>query len=383
VVTRNVLLLTGSIAAIGANALVLSPIAGAVAGSFDGVDAPGVMTAMAVYGLATAAGALLLAPAIDRIGAGRALLRALLLLVVALALSAAAPSLALLCLAQGLAGLAAGTALPAVYALSAQVAPKGRESETLGLVLTGWTLSLVAGVSLSALVADLAHWRAVFAALSLAAAGLALALARVREPGALPAAGRPSTPLTALRVPGIGAALLAVASYMTAFYGLYAYLGAHLGGALGVSTGLIGLAPLAYGLGFGIALPLDRLIDRHGAPAAAPLAFAALALVYLALAASADSAVLLTALALAWGLANHLGLNLIVGRLTALDPRQRGTVMGLYSAVTYLAVTLGALAYRPVFEQLGFAACALLSAACIAPALAAALGRARTVPEAW
>ncbi len=51
-------------------------------------------------------------------------------------------------------------ALPATYALATAVAPRGRGAETLGRVLTGWSLSLVAGVPLSAYVASALSWRA-------------------------------------------------------------------------------------------------------------------------------------------------------------------------------------------------------------------------------
>lgn len=367
-ITRNVLLLTGSIAIIGANSLVLSPIASSVAKSFN-AEASSVMIASAVYGLATAASALTLASLVDRIGAERVLLRALLILIVAMAGTALSPGLSWLCLAQALAGLAAGTALPAIYTLAAQVAEKGRESETLGMVLTGWTLSLVAGVSLSAALADFLHWRAVFSTLAVASVALTVAIARSRDWGTRAQAAISTSPFTALRVPGIVPALLNVAAYMTAFYGLYSYLGPHLGVALRLPTAFAGLATFAYGVGFGVAAPLGRLIDRYGTLTAASAAFASLALTYLGMAVASSHAFILLAGCVVWGLANHIGLNLLVRRLTELDPSQRGAIMGLYSAITYLCVFIGALAYRPLFEQFGFMACALLSVACVLPAL--------------
>lgn len=369
----KLLILAGAIAVVGANSLALSPIAPAVAASFPGAAAPDVMTAAGVYGLATAVSALVLAPAIDRIGQQPALGRALLALIAAFLISAAAPNLRVLCIAQALAGLAAGFALPAVYALAVLVAEKGQESRTLGLVLTGWTVSMVGGVSLAAVVADAAHWRAVFVGLALGAAALALAIRR----GAAWAPDRPtdvpSSPLTALRVPRIVPVLLTVAAYMTAFYGLYSYLGAHLADALHVPTAAAGLASLAYGLGFGVAVFGDRWLDRYGAAACSPWAFLGLLLVYAALAAASMQAAALIGLCLAWGVANHIGLNLMVGRLAALDPAQRGAIMGLYSAVTYSAVSVGALLYRPLYEHAGFAVCAAVSAAFIVPVWGASL----------
>ncbi len=362
-------LLTLSVAIVGSNALVLSPISGSVAQSFVGTDPAAVMTASAVYGLSTAVSALTLAPRADRTGAEAMLRRSLAVLVLALGASAAAPAFWMLCLAQALAGLAAGTALPAAYALAVQVAPKGRESTTLGIVLTGWTLSLVAGVSLSAVLADMVSWRGVYWTLAGLCAVTVLLVSRADDWGHRAASDFATSPFTALRVPGIGPILIVCAAYMVAFYGLYGYLGAHLQGSLGRSTALTGLAPLAYGLGFGVAAPLDRMIDRFGARGVSLYVFSALAAVYLAMAVFAASFSGLVVLCFAWGLANHLGLNLIVGRLTALDERQRGAVMGLYSATTYVCLFAGTVAFRSLFETYGFAVCAAASALCIVPAL--------------
>lgn len=378
--------LAGAIAVIGANSLALSPIAGAVAGSFPGEDAAGVMRSAAGYGLATALSALVLAPLIDRIGQRVALVRALATLVVALVGAALAPNLWVFGLAQALAGLAAGCALPAVYALSAQVAPEGRENETLGVVLVGWTVSLVVGGSVSALVADAMHWRLVFVALALVAGWAALGLRRDEGWPLRPLRTAAGMPFSALRLPGIASSLLLVATYMTAFYGLYTYLGPHLTEQLGWSTALAGLAPVAYGLGFGAAAFADRFLDRWGAAVAAPFVFLALGLVYVALAEAAADGWTLVALCLAWGLANHVGVNLIISRLIALAPARSGAVMGLYSTVTYLAVFAGAASYQPLFRSAGFAWCAFASAGCVTVALAVAILQPRpgtTMEEPW
>ncbi|MQW93883.1 MFS transporter, partial [Sinorhizobium fredii] len=153
--------LTVCIGVIGSNSLALGPIAPEVARSL-GADVPAVMTASAAFGLGTAASAVFLGRLIDRHGPRRMLAAALLLLAAGLAGSAFAPALPLLVAAQLVVGIAAGIALPAIYTLASVIAPAGRESETIGLVLTGWTLSMVAGVPLSAAIADFAGWRTVY-----------------------------------------------------------------------------------------------------------------------------------------------------------------------------------------------------------------------------
>ena len=363
----TIYLLTATVGVIGANSLVLSPIAGAV-GAQLGTAPQNVMVASAAFGLGTALSALLLAPQVDRIGPSRALVRALILFCGAVLGSALAPALWALTLAQSLAGLGAGLALPAAYALAAHIAPPGREAQTLGTVLTGWTLSLVAGVALSALLAELIDWRAVYGTLSTLAALLALLLSRTID--APRKSGGPATsPLTALSVPGIGRALLVAVAFMLAFYGYYSFLGAHVQGVLGYSTAAAGLMPLSYGIGFGLAVRLDPWLDQAGPARAALPVFGAITVIYLALGAAAPFYPALLALSFVWGAMQHLGLTLIVGRMIALEPQQRGAILGLNSCVTYLCVFAGALLFRPIFETLGYGACAIVAALCLSIAV--------------
>ena len=364
-----ILLLLSSIGVVGANSLVLSPIAADVAGSFAGTSATDVMLAAAAYGAGTALSALVLAPKADQIGLGRSLLWALVALGVSLCISAAAPLVWVLIAAQGAAGLAAGVALPSIYGLCAEIAEKGRESQTLGKVLTGWTVSLIIGVTLSSMLSDWVSWRAVFFLLSLVAALLAVLLTRSgrAQPESRARKMSPS-PLKAMRIKGLPSLLLMVSAYMVAFYGAYAFIGTHLTEKLDTSTTIAGLAALSYGIGFSAAIPLDRFIDQYGEVKAAPLIFITLTVAYCGLAIVSETAASVIVLCALWGAANHLGLNLVVGALTALQPSQRATILGLYSAVTYVAMCAGTIAYKPLFEANGFMWCALLSALCILPA---------------
>ena len=367
--------LTGCVALIGSNSLALSPIAPAVAADFS-TGVAQIMMAAAAYGLGTAGGALLLARHIDRLGAQRVLFLALGVFGLALLVAAAALQPWQLILSQGAAGLAAGVALPAIYARATEVAPPGRAGETIGFVLTGWTLSMVAGVSLSAVLADILHWRGVFGLLAVLALIAAAALAR-RAPPPQPAMGPAPSPWRALRLPGAGRLLVICATYMTAFYGVYAYLGDHVVAGLQFSTAAAGVIALSYGLGFGLAALLDGVIDRVGPAKAMPPAFLAIAAVYVLLGLSSDSYVALAAVALVWGLLNHFGLNVLILRLTACAPAQRGTLMGLNSAVTYLCVTLGTLSFAPLYQGGGFALAAGVAALlCTAGALLSYFGKA-------
>jgi DHA1 family inner membrane transport protein len=364
--------LTACIGVIGSNSLALGPIAPEVAQSL-GADVPAVMTASAAFGLGTAASAVFLGFLIDRYGPRRMLAAALLLLVAGLAGSAAAPSLGLLVTGQFIVGVAAGIALPSIYTLASVIAPAGRESETIGLVLTGWTLSMVAGVPLSAAIADFAGWRTVYVVVTAATltACAAVQLAPVREE----TMGKATSPLAALGIRGATPLLLACAAFMAAFYGVYAYIGDHLHARLGLPVSANGLIAVSYGLGFGGAAFLDRLIDRFGAGRLLPIIFLAVAGVYVSMAAASASYPAMLAVVFLWGLANHFGLNVLIMRLTALDPARRGAIMGLNSGVTYLALFAGTIGFGAVYAEsvffiLPLAAAGLMLAAAISAVLA-------------
>ena len=279
------------------------------------------------------------------------------------AATAMAPGIVGLIAAQSLAGLAAGVGLPAIYAFAAQIAPDGQESKILGRVLVGWTLSLVAGVSLSSLLADIAHWRLVFALLAGLTALCCLVVFRTAtQPHARPQ-GPVRFPLAAFTLSGVKPLLAICFAFMTAFYGAYAFIGDHIHEALGLPIRAGGLIAISYGTGFALASLGDGLIDRIGIRRIMPWSMALIALAYAVMGTAAGSFPALIALAACWGAANHFGLNVIVGGLSALHPEKRGIVLGLNSAVTYLAAFAGAVAFGPLYESHGFQALCLLSSA--------------------
>ncbi|MGQ3031454.1 MAG: MFS transporter, partial [Ferrovibrionaceae bacterium] len=147
-----VLALALGIAAIGSNSLLLSPLLPQVATSL-GTTPLRVSWASAAYGGATALSAFFLAPRIDGLGLRRAVMLGLAALIAATAGAALSPHWLWLVAAQALAGLGAGIALPATYALASVVALPGQEAKTVGRVLSGWAVSLVAGIPIAAFIA--------------------------------------------------------------------------------------------------------------------------------------------------------------------------------------------------------------------------------------
>jgi predicted MFS family arabinose efflux permease len=341
--------------------MALSPIVSTVAADLSAAPAQAVQ-ATAAFGFATMGSALFLAPRADVIGADRALAQALNVQIVALALTMLAPGIWWLIAAQ------------ALYGLAPQMAKPGEESRAVGLVLSGWVLALTAGVAGAGFVAEYLGWRTVYALFLIFAVVLRTALLRVPLTAARGHA--PTSPLTALKVPGIGRGLFAGLCLMLSFYGTYAFLGAHVGDALGRGSDGAGVVTLIYGAGFGLSLFLDRPLARLPQGLTGALALGGLALVYVGMAMTGAAYAALLILALLWGIVQHAGLNFVVSRLAALDARQRGAIMGLNSAMTYVGVTGGAMLFRLPYEAGGLAACAIWSAAiALAGAVEAAVPR--------
>jgi predicted MFS family arabinose efflux permease len=358
-----------AVSVVGSNGLALSPILSDVARSFS-TSALTISTAISAYGAATAASAFFLAARIDRIGIRRSLLGAMVALIAALALSASAPHWIVLTLAQALAGAAAGVILPAAYGSASLVAPPGQEARTLGRVIAGWSVSLVAGVPLSALISDAVGWRATYGVLALCAAIALMGLRKLPERRALkPAPLRLSRLLAPLSYRDVPILLLGCLAFSSAFYGVYAFLADHVRTLLGLSAGQVGFIAFAYGAGFLVAgIAGAPLIERVGPRRALPLALGVIALVYLALLPAAHALAAVLAIAALWGAASQLSLNLLVLLLARARPEERGAVLGLNTCTTYLGASVGTAVAGTLYTHAGFDTLGLCASAAVGTA---------------
>ncbi|MEM7259979.1 MAG: MFS transporter [Pseudomonadota bacterium] len=374
-VLKSTLLLLATVAIVGANSLSLGPIAPGIAADLN-APLSAVLAASAAYGIGTAASAFLLAPAIDRIGVKTCLLRSVLVLFVAFGLSTLANGSEWLTGAQLLAGIGAGVALPATYACVPAIAPPRAQSQAMGIVLTGWTISMVAGVGLAAVAADYISWRVVYAVLCTLCGFIALGIARSELPNQ-PTQKKAGAQLDAIRVPGAALLLSVVGCYMVAFYGVYNYLGDHVVSTLQRPLSANAWISICYGVGFGLAATADKMIDKLTGSAAymsrlPTLAMGVLAVVYLLLAAINGNYTALLATALIWGMVNHLVLNILLGALNRVDPSSRGSILGLYSCITYVALSVATLGYGVIYSHSALALLCLVSTVlCLAGAVLA------------
>ncbi|MBO6580433.1 MAG: MFS transporter [Thalassospira sp.] len=348
----KVLALLGAVLLVGANSFVLSPILSEVASGLS-TQTYHVAWAISAFGAATALSALTLAGMIDRMSVGRVLGGAALLLAVAQVSSGLSQHWVWLCLSQALADVRI-THLPGSYATVTATAPKGREAARLGVVLTGWALSLVVAVPAAAFITEQFGWRMVYflmAGLSVLVAGiLVMLLSDVR--GGM---STRTSPLRAFRLPGVWQLLAVMLVYMTAFYGCFAFFGVGVRTAFDLSAQGSGMFVMAYGVGFGVMLGVISPKITRGYLC---LVLIAIATSYGTWGLTLQSQISAMAGTAIWGMLNQLGLNAMVVSLNRQASDARGAVMGLNSAVTYSAVFAGPMIMGPIYAGFGFAAVA-------------------------
>ncbi|MGB3555124.1 MAG: MFS transporter, partial [Jannaschia sp.] len=249
-----------------------------------------------------------------------------------------------------------------------QVGTKAEGARILGRVLTGWSVSLVAGVPLSALIAERFGWKASFVVLDgMVLLGL-VGFLRMPEKGSgqqgqtrIPS----RSPIRAFGIHGVAPLLTVQFLFMTAFYGTYAFFGDHLRSSLDLSAGFAGLVVLFYGIGFGLAALGDGIVDRIGPARVLPAALGFVALAYATMPLTATALVGAFLAACLWGFSNHFVLNVLVLRLSDVAGDARGAVLGLNTAITYCGALVGPLALGAVYAGAGFGWLALGAAGCV------------------
>lgn len=386
---RHLPVLTAGVVAVGAQSFLLAPLLPDLAASLSATPTE-IGRALAAYGVGVVAVAVLLGSRLDRVPRVTALTAGTLALALSSAVSALAPNWEVLAGAQVVAGIGAGVVLPTTYAFAAELAAPGAAARATGRVLLGWSVALVAGVPVATVLADAVGWRGVLGALAvLACAQAVLVRTLPARPDAAPGGGTAahrSRPWhtghdrgagvgsgaraglgQAVRTPGVLPLLVGTLAFMSAFYAVFGFAGAeirllHGGGATGA-----GLLALAYGLGFGVGAAADRFADRTGLGVAPVLAV--LAVVYLLLGATVGSLPALLAVAVVWGLVNHIALTLLVSRLAAAAPGARGAVLALNSGATYGGAAVAGLGAGPLYEAAGLGWVAVAAAVVVALAV--------------
>lgn len=343
-----------AVAVVASNSLVLSPILMDVATSL-GSTSIAISRAVAVYGAGTMLSALLLAPHIDRLGASRALRFGLLILAAALMCSACATNTLMLMGAQAFAGLSAGIILPASYALATLYAGPKDHSRSLGKVLFGWSLAFVCGIPGLTLISELFVWRFTYLILFGIAIFVVFEIRSAPEFRHRPANGSVGAGiLNALTYRNVLVLLAVCLCFTTAFYGVFAFLADQVRQGLAISASAAGAIILAFGIGFAAGTAATCLVDKIGARRLLPIALLMNATIYGLMAIAGRDYLATLVIVILWGAITNASLNMIVLLLSQVSCAEKGRILGLNTATTYLGATFGVSVAGILCESLGF-----------------------------
>ena len=127
---------------------------------------------VASYSFSAAVAGLLMAPVVDRFERKRFLLGIFIAFAVATLLCALSPGFVTLLVARGLAGIFGGMMGAMVHTIVADAIPFERRAKATGYVATAFSVSSIAGVPLSLLMADAMGWQAPFLFITVLSAAL-------------------------------------------------------------------------------------------------------------------------------------------------------------------------------------------------------------------
>ncbi|MFJ9774029.1 MFS transporter [Kitasatospora sp. NPDC101157] len=371
----TVLTLMAGIFAVGSEELVVSPLLVDVARSFD-TSVSVTALSVSIYGIATAAGALLFAPLGDRVSRRLALTVGMATFLVGTVLCAFAGALEVFFAGRALAGLATGAFVPTAYAFVGDRVRYEHRAKAMGIIVSSWSFSLVVGVPMGSFVGQWSGWRAAFgllAVLGAVVAGLLLLDGRSSrsEAGESPRPARseraqqgPSRSVVGVfRLPKVSLYVLATFLNMLGFYGMYTFVGSALQYRFGSGSPLTGVMILLYGLGFSTSFVTGRWADRFGKERVLLVLLAGLVPTLTVLPRMFHLTVPLVVCLFLWGAMQSLVVTLLSTLLSECSEHNRGTILAFYSLATNLGVALGAAALGPLFTAHGFGAVGLACSA--------------------
>lgn len=358
--------------AIGVEALIISPILEDISKTFQ--VTPGVAGwTVSSYGLALAIFSPLFASVSERFQRQKIMFLGLLIFAAANILCMLSNSFEMLMISRILSGASAGAYLPNCYSYVADTTAYEERGNTMGRVMAGWSISLIFGIPLGAITADIFGWRMCFLIVAGISILAALKISKLQNsPKYFDVQLLPSKKIKLIfRRKNI--LLLAINfTDMLSFYGIYTYLGRETRTQLESGSASFGAFVLCYGVGLFLSTTNGWIIDRLGKIATIKISLLSLFfLLSFILPSSINIWIALTFTMLSWGVFQGFAQTSIATAISETTPNARGVIMATLSCSTYLAVTISSIFGGLVYDSFGFEYLSIAGGVCALTAFAA------------
>lgn len=336
--------------AVGIDSFVISPLLIPISQSLD-ASVSVVAMGVTAYAVAYAISAPLLAPLGDRFRPARVAIIGICLFAAATLATGFQSTLAGFYTVRALAGIGGAMFTPNIQAhVSRRYDPVTR-GKLIGIIMAGLSASIVLGVPLGSWAANVMSWRQVFPFITalgaLAAIVLALTLARTEDISAssdTPARRSPGAYMQVLSIPRVRFALGATLAWMTAFYGVYTFLGTFLQHRLSIDVAEVGSYLMVYGIGNFAATFTAGWINSRMTPQYMPVIVFGIVNIaaVLALTIVSLSPALVIIIFLIWAASQGYAATALIGiSASAAPPGKISTVLALNSSFIYVGLALG------------------------------------------
>lgn len=240
-----------------------------------------------------------------------------------------------------------------VTPLAVRVAPEGRRSTALSLIITGSSVAMIVGLPLGRAVGLLVGWRATFLLIAALSAIVFIILA----------ASLPKTPSdndvsikslpVLLRTPGLGGIYLLTVIIITGHYTSYSYIEPFLAQVAGMSNTLITIVLSIFGIvGIIGSYFFAKYFDRHQFTFIR-FAVAGISIFTLLLLPSAFNKTTVILICILWGLAiNSYNLS-FQSEILQVAPHGTAIAMSIYSGIYNVGIGAGALVGGNVCSYMG------------------------------
>ncbi|WP_208107239.1 sugar transporter [Mesocricetibacter intestinalis] len=239
--------------------------------------------------------------------------------------------------------------------LTVRIAPKGKQTQALGLLAMGTALAMVLGLPLGRIIGQWLGWRATFAIIAIIACAVLILLARLlpylpsKNAGSLA-----SVPLLFKRPLLVGLYVLTII-IVSAHFTAYSYIEPFMLKIGNIDAGMATAILLVFGLSGIVASLLFNRFHRFGPAKFLLVAMAILVGALLLLLPLSDNEYFMFALVFIWGIGiSGVGLSLQI-RVLQLAPDATDVAMAIYSGIYNIGIGGGALIGNQVMRHMGLA----------------------------